>query len=155
MAETRLKTYIYLIGEPEPQFSGRLLPTSLEVLGVYFFYHKKNNQSKKMLSKLWYSRCVISGPKPEFQQPLLRNNQSINHFHCQDKTRSTSKHKKNNCIRCYSFNPCICIGSYKCKRQKSNIYLNSRHPNLWRQWHIIVILLCWWAPKFVSKARSE
>ena len=47
MAETRLKTYIYLIGEPEPQFSGRLLPTSLEVLGVYFFYHKKNNQSQK------------------------------------------------------------------------------------------------------------
>ena len=36
-----------MIGEPEPQFSGRVLPTSLEVLRIYFFHHKKNSQTLK------------------------------------------------------------------------------------------------------------
>ena len=47
MAETRAKTCIHLIGEPQKHFGGRVLPTGIDVLKVYFFYHKKEGYQEK------------------------------------------------------------------------------------------------------------
>lgn len=47
MSETRSKSAIYLIGKPLKSFSGKVLPTSLEVLGVYFYYKTEANMSQK------------------------------------------------------------------------------------------------------------
>ena len=51
MANTRSKTFIYLIGEPKESFETRMLPTCEEALQVYFFHHKKKSLSTKDASK--------------------------------------------------------------------------------------------------------
>jgi len=47
MTETRAKSCIYLIGQPQQHFGGRVLPTALDVLKVYFYYHKREGVQQK------------------------------------------------------------------------------------------------------------
>jgi hypothetical protein len=47
MAETRSKGFIHLIEDPEPIFGGRVLPTFLEVLRVYFHRHQTEGMQQK------------------------------------------------------------------------------------------------------------
>src|SRR6218665_3672391 len=47
MTETRAKFCIYLIGQPQQHFAGRVLPTTLEMLKVYLCYHKKEGVQQK------------------------------------------------------------------------------------------------------------
>ena len=47
ISETISKCFIYLIGEPQKHFGGRVLPTGIEVLKVYFFHNKKENVQPK------------------------------------------------------------------------------------------------------------
>src|SRR6218665_3619395 len=46
MTETRAKSCIYLIGQPQ-HFGGIVLPTALDVLKVYFYYHKREGVQQK------------------------------------------------------------------------------------------------------------
>ena len=47
MAETRSKSYIYVVGEPLEQLATRVLPTACDVLRVYFYRHYKEKISQK------------------------------------------------------------------------------------------------------------
>ena len=81
MTETRSKTFIHLIGEPEENFSSRVLPTTLDVLKVYFYQHNKNNLSQKdavkavvlALSDIW---CKARIPTSE-QRSIIRKLESL------------------------------------------------------------------------------
>ena len=46
MTSSRSKTAVPLVGQPEDNFSGRCLPTTNEVLKVYFHHHKLKSMSK-------------------------------------------------------------------------------------------------------------
>jgi len=51
---------MYLIGEPQQHFGGRVLPTGMEVLKVYLFYHKKENiQQKDAVKSVLQQICDI------------------------------------------------------------------------------------------------
>jgi hypothetical protein len=52
MAETRSKTFVYLIGEPQEKLLDRVVPTCRDVLKVYFHYHKKNKLPQKEAVKV-------------------------------------------------------------------------------------------------------
>lgn len=47
LSTTRAKSNVFLVGEPLQQFNGRMLPTSREVLQVYFYRHKLEKLSQK------------------------------------------------------------------------------------------------------------
>jgi len=47
MATTRAKSYVHLIGDPLEHFDGRMLPTTREVLQVYYYHHKIEKKSQK------------------------------------------------------------------------------------------------------------
>ena len=47
MATTRAKSYVHLIGDPLEHFDGRMLPTTREVLQVYYYHHKIEKESQK------------------------------------------------------------------------------------------------------------
>jgi hypothetical protein len=53
---TRSKTYIYLIGNSLDDFSDRVLPTSRDVLRVYFHYHKEEKLSQKEAIKVVFEK---------------------------------------------------------------------------------------------------
>lgn len=46
MAVTRSQTYVHLIGEPVQLFNGNMLPTTREVLQVYYHHHNNEKLSK-------------------------------------------------------------------------------------------------------------
>lgn len=47
LSTTRAKSAIYLVGEPQLCFDGRRLPTTLEVLKVYFYHHQNLGKTQK------------------------------------------------------------------------------------------------------------
>ena len=61
MAETRSKTVIDLVGEPQETFDGRVLPTMSEVRQVYFYQHKNKKLIKTdAVQKMVMEVCEIS-----------------------------------------------------------------------------------------------
>lgn len=72
MIETRTKFCIYLIGEPQPHFGGRVLPTRiLEVLKVGLFTKRSKMFNRKRLSSVVKRICHIS---LQLKLPVLREN---------------------------------------------------------------------------------
>src|SRR5271163_3583247 len=95
MAETRSKSYIYLVREPLEQFGTRVLPTACDVLRVYFHRHKKEKMSQKEAVKtvvqdicsIWAKARV---PTSEERNIVRKLETLLDSYHnlCRNKKRS-------------------------------------------------------------------
>ena len=100
MTETRAKSCMHLIGEPQQHFGGRVLLTGMGVLKVYFFYHKKETiQQKDAVKSIVMQICDIWAeakiPIAEERNIFRKIDTLLNKYRniCRNKTRGDQLNK--------------------------------------------------------------
>ena len=78
MANTRSKTYIYLIGGPKKSFETKMLSTCKEALQAYFSHHKKKSLLMKNAGK--FDICQLKEIWSKARIPIAESRSIVRKF---------------------------------------------------------------------------